>query len=62
MLERVLYIGKLSSGGKICKHLENIDYAQLIDIQALLGHVDLATPQIYAHVSQDRMAAIVAKL
>lgn len=36
--------------------------AQLIDIQALLGHVDLATTQIYAHVSQDRMASIVAKL
>ena len=26
MLERVLYIGKLSSGGKICEHLKNNTY------------------------------------
>ncbi len=29
MLERVLYIGKLTSGGKICKHLESNDYEVL---------------------------------
>jgi len=29
MSERVLYIGKLSSGGKICKHLESIGYEVL---------------------------------
>ena len=36
--------------------------AQLVDIQALLGHVNLATTQIYTHVDEDRMAAIVSKL
>ena len=30
--------------------------AQLIDIQALLGHANLATTQIYTHVDEDRMA------
>lgn len=30
--------------------------AELVDIQALLGHVNLATMQIYTHVSEDRMA------
>ena len=36
--------------------------AELVDIQALLGHVDLATTQIYTHVSNDRMTSIVSKL
>ena len=35
--------------------------ADLVDIQALLGHVNLATTQIYTHVDQDRMAAVVNK-
>jgi integrase/recombinase XerD len=36
--------------------------AELVDIQALLGHVNLATTQIYTHVSDERMADVVAKL
>ena len=36
--------------------------AELVDIQALLGHVNLATTQIYTHVDQDRMATVVNKL
>jgi integrase/recombinase XerD len=36
--------------------------AELVDIQALLGHVDLSTTQIYTHVSEERMADIVARL
>ncbi|ADJ29264.1 tyrosine-type recombinase/integrase [Nitrosococcus watsonii] len=36
--------------------------AELVDIQALLGHVDLSTTQIYTHVSEERMAGVVAKL
>ena len=36
--------------------------AQLIDIQQLLGHTNLATTQIYTHVDEDRMASVVAKL
>ena len=36
--------------------------AELVDIQALLGHVSLTTTQIYTHVSEDRMEAVVAKL
>ena len=36
--------------------------AELVDIQALLGHVNLATTQIYTHVSEERMADVVAKL
>ena len=36
--------------------------AELVDIQALMGHVNLATTQIYTHVDQDRMAAVVNKL
>ena len=36
--------------------------AELVDIQALLGHVNLATTQIYTHVDQDRMTAVVNKL
>jgi len=36
--------------------------AELVDIQALLGHVNLATTQIYTHVSDDRMASVVSKL
>ena len=36
--------------------------AELVDIQTLLGHVNLATTQIYTHVSEERMAGVVAKL
>jgi integrase/recombinase XerD len=36
--------------------------AELVDIQVLLGHVNLATTQIYTHVSEDRMAGVVARL
>jgi len=36
--------------------------AELVDIQALLGHVNLATTQIYTHVSEERMADVVSKL
>lgn len=42
-------------------HLRNAG-AERVDIQALLGHVNLATTQIYTHVDQDRMAAVVNKL
>ncbi len=42
-------------------HLLNAG-AELVDIQALLGHVNLATTQIYTQVSEDRMAAVVSKL
>ncbi len=36
--------------------------AELVDIQALLGHVNLATTQIYTRVREDRMASVVSKL
>jgi len=36
--------------------------ADLVDIQALLGHTNLATTPIYTHVSEERMQAVVAKL
>ena len=36
--------------------------AELVDIQALLVHVNLSTTQIYTHVSDDRMANVVSKL
>jgi integrase/recombinase XerD len=36
--------------------------AELVDIQVLLGHTNLATTQIYTHVSEERMQAVVAKL
>lgn len=36
--------------------------AELVDIQVLLGHVNLATTQIYTHVSDDRMASVVGRL
>jgi integrase/recombinase XerD len=36
--------------------------AELVDIQVLLGHVNLATTQIYTHVSKDRIAGVVARL
>jgi integrase/recombinase XerD len=36
--------------------------AELVDIQTLLGHVDLSATQIYTHVSEARMAEVVAKL
>jgi integrase len=36
--------------------------AELVDTQAVLGHVNLATTQIYTHVSEDRMAGVVARL
>jgi integrase/recombinase XerD len=36
--------------------------AELVDIQVLLGHLNLATTQIYTHVSEDRMAGVVSRL
>lgn len=36
--------------------------AQLVDIQALLGHTNLATTQIYTHVGEERLARVVARL
>ncbi len=36
--------------------------AQLVDIQALLGHVSISTTQIYTHVTEERMADVVSKL
>lgn len=36
--------------------------AELVDIQVLLGHVNLATTQIYTHVSEDRMGQVVGRL
>jgi integrase/recombinase XerD len=36
--------------------------AELVDIQVLLGHVNLVTTQIYTHVSEDRMAGVVSRL
>lgn len=36
--------------------------AQLVDIQALLGHASLSTTQIYTHVTLERMAGVVEKL
>jgi integrase/recombinase XerD len=36
--------------------------AELVDIQVLLGHVNLATTQIYTHVSEDRMSQVVGRL
>jgi integrase/recombinase XerD len=36
--------------------------AELVEIQALLGHVDLSITQIYTNVSEERMAGVVAKL
>jgi integrase/recombinase XerD len=33
--------------------------AKRMDIQALLGYVNLATTPIHTHVSADRMAAVV---
>ena len=35
--------------------------AELVDIQALLGHVNLATTQIYTNVGQERMEQVVAR-
>jgi integrase/recombinase XerD len=36
--------------------------AEFVDTQMLLGYVNLATTQIYTHVSEDRMAGVVSKL
>jgi integrase/recombinase XerD len=36
--------------------------AELVDIKALLGHESIATTQIDAHVGQERMEKVVARL
>jgi integrase/recombinase XerD len=36
--------------------------AQLVDIQALLGHADIGSTQVYTHVGEDRMAELVSRL
>jgi len=36
--------------------------AELVDIQTLLGHVNLSTTQIYTHVEEDCMASVISKL
>jgi integrase/recombinase XerD len=36
--------------------------ADLVDIQALLGHESLSTTQIYSHVGQARMEQVVGRL
>jgi site-specific recombinase XerD len=36
--------------------------AELVDIQAPLGHEGIATTQIYTHVGQERMEKVVARL
>ncbi|MCK7577065.1 MAG: tyrosine-type recombinase/integrase [Chromatiales bacterium] len=36
--------------------------AELVDIQALLGHESIATTQIYTNVGQERMEQVVARL
>lgn len=41
--------------------LEN-NNAQLVDIQALLGHESIATTQIYTHAGQERLSKLVADI
>lgn len=36
--------------------------AELVDIQALLGHESISTTQIYSHVGQARMEQVVGRL
>ena len=36
--------------------------AERVDLQVLLGHESLATPQIDTHVGQKRMEKVVARL
>ena len=36
--------------------------ADLVDIQALLGHESISTTQIYTNVGQERMEKVVARL
>jgi len=36
--------------------------AELVDIQALLGHESIVTTQIYTNVGQERMEQVVARL
>ena len=36
--------------------------AELVDIQALLGHSTINTTQIYTHVGQERMERVVGRL
>jgi integrase/recombinase XerD len=55
-------VGKAPGPHAVRSYLRLEVGAELVDIQALLEHVNLATTQIYTHVSEDRMAGMVAKL
>jgi integrase/recombinase XerD len=60
------------TGGGDCGRRDKLRYiyatnllnagADLVDIQALLGHESISTTQIYSHVGQARMEQVVARL